>query len=586
MYASPAPYESDYKGRTAQTCFTPCADFLGCPPPTPTYDEFVKWGQSAATSPFLNSDQFKRTSEQLAISIGAGLAVAAAIPLASIAPALLIGVPTAAMVAEWALDGGVVALASVSPFMQAVSGLAAFAAVVAIVLAAITIAIMKGISVISAAQLPGQLAELIVDARTNSIDASTLVSSSEGATSLYTIFVSATLPEPAFATCDNAGGLPQGVTFTGDFYFALTGTRTCLNPTAIAPASAIDPQFIVKQSGGTIETTSPTIAYSDHDGVATTTRLVRTWFVTTVNGATTQALAMHYIDWNGKKQNAWLLGSSDRGFAFVTFTPPADATTTLSPDTCVSAGLCSAGPSINYRGSDGRLYTASVRGYTPAIGTPKYTVGVSGAVGVEGAEVAFGANGYTLSDAVGPVTRTWQFQKEGCFEGNTPCTTIDPVTLKVVPAYSEPLTGDDVKHTFTLAGNYLVKLTATDSRKVSVSLEFRVIVENVAPTLTVRPACPANPAPGPLCDQRTVFRGDEVQVIGAFKDPGAKSTLAVSVNWGDGTTDRKCISPDAPCIANSASPLSWPRTTRSRRPTGSPHPTPTPRRAPTTARSR
>ena len=81
------------------------------------------------------------------------------------------------------------------------------------------------------------------------------------------------------------------------------------------------------------------------------------------------------------------------------------------------------------------------------------------------------------------------------------------------------------------------------------------MVENVAPTLRLRPACLSNPVPGPLCDSRTVSRGDAVQVTGVFKDPGAKSTLAVSVNWGDGSSDSKCISPDTVFIANSPNPL-------------------------------
>ena len=197
------------------------------------------------------------------------------------------------------------------------------------------------------------------------------------------------------------------------------------------------------------------------------------------------------------------------------------------------------------------------QGLYPGHRHPKYTVGVSGAVGVEGAEVSFGANGFTLSDAVGPVVHTWQFQKGGCFSGNTPCTIPDPITHLQSPDYSTPLTGDDVKYTFTLAGNYLVKLTATDSRKVSAvdgvpgrGGERRADADGAS-----RLSRPSTLARAPLCDQRTVFRGDEVQVIGSFKDPGAKSTLAVTVNWGDGSTDSKCISPDAPCIANSANPL-------------------------------
>lgn len=39
---SPAPYADEYKGYNAPTCINPVIGISL--PPTPTYDEFVKWG--------------------------------------------------------------------------------------------------------------------------------------------------------------------------------------------------------------------------------------------------------------------------------------------------------------------------------------------------------------------------------------------------------------------------------------------------------------------------------------------------------------------------------------------------------------
>ena len=63
-YRSPAPYGSEYTGYNHPTCFAPCTSFLGCNPPTPSYDQFVKWGEAAASYSLLNSEQFARAVAQ------------------------------------------------------------------------------------------------------------------------------------------------------------------------------------------------------------------------------------------------------------------------------------------------------------------------------------------------------------------------------------------------------------------------------------------------------------------------------------------------------------------------------------------
>ena len=169
---------------------------------------------------------------------------------------------------------------------------------------AIVIAVMVGISVINASELPGQLAELINDARTTTHDAKDLTDTTDGATTFFAIFVGATLPEPDFRACDNANpGLPPGITVTAGI-LTYVGAP-CLNPSAIPPPDATDLQFLVGEQGGTTVTQSPTIGYRDAEtGAATTARLSKNWFVTTANGTTTQRLRIEYTDWEGKTQNA------------------------------------------------------------------------------------------------------------------------------------------------------------------------------------------------------------------------------------------------------------------------------------------
>ena len=305
------------------------------------------------------------------------------------------------MIAAWAEEGVDVLVTSLAPFAEALSGVAAAAAVVAVVIFAITAAVIQGMHVISASELPGQLAELITDSYTTTVDPSTLLTSSEGGTSLYTIFVGAIIPEPLPTICDNSGGLPPGVTFSGDFY-EVPQFPPCLNAPAIPEAAALDPQFLVKRSGGTTETTASTITFKDSAGVATTARLSKNWFVAQANGITAQTLRLEYTDWDGKDQNAWLLGNPTDGYAFVTYSVPDTSSQTLDTDTCVSQGLCSAGLSIEYVGADGYDYSARVRAYSPAVGSPKFSGPASSANGIEGSPMSFDANGFTLTDPWGP----------------------------------------------------------------------------------------------------------------------------------------------------------------------------------------
>ena len=162
---------------------------------------------------------------------------------------MLVGIPTAVQIASWAEEGVDIVVTSLTPFAEAASGVVAAAAVVAIVVFAIVTAVVEGMRVISAAELPGQLAELITDSYTTTVDPTTLLTTSEGGTSLYTIFIGDILPEPLPTICDNSGGLPPGVTFELATSTNCRSSPPCMNAPAIPEASALDAQFLVKRDG-------------------------------------------------------------------------------------------------------------------------------------------------------------------------------------------------------------------------------------------------------------------------------------------------------------------------------------------------
>ena len=120
---------------------------------------------------------------------------------------------------------------------------------------------------------PANWPQLIVDARTTSTDPATLLSGTNGASDLFSLFVGATLPTPTDQTCDNSAGIPPGVTVTG-LTFAPGSFPACLNPTAIPPATSTDPQFAVQAKGGVLSSTTSSITWKDaasathHDGAA------------------------------------------------------------------------------------------------------------------------------------------------------------------------------------------------------------------------------------------------------------------------------------------------------------------------------
>ena len=164
----------------------------------------------------------------------------------------------------------------------------------------------------------------------------------------------------------------------------------------------------------------------------------------------------------------------------------------------------------------------------------------------EGSPQSFSANGFSFTDAVGPLTYQWRFQNGGCNFGTGGCMGPDPNgTIQLVPSYGAPVSGESITHSWTLAGTFLVELTAIDSRGIKGSKEFPVTVENVPPTLGVDGECILDPAGIPFfsCNPRTRTLGESARMSGSFGDVGTGTYNRLTINWGDGAVDSQCISP-------------------------------------------
>jgi hypothetical protein len=537
LYRSPAPYGSDYTGYNDQTCFTPCTSFLGCTPPTPSYDQFVKWGDADANNSLMSSAQYVQAAGTLATGLAFGGAVVGAgltgVAVSSALSGVLVGSalqeaiwPFLGSTIEEIVEEGVMTATEAAEFAGELTA-SAVGAVVSVVIVALTIAIMGGITVANAAALPGKLASLVTSARTTPLDPASLLSDSNGGSSLYSLFVGATLPVPVNQTCDNSGAtVPPGLTILpGSSPIIIEPLVPCLNPTPIPSPSSTDPQFVVQAKDATTQTVSPTITLKDTSlGSTTTARLSGNWFITQYSGVPlpAQTLRIWYTDWNGTEQNAWLVGNATDGYDFVGFAVSTGASTPVDPSTCKANNVCWSSSSIDYLDSGGNKYSASVRGYAPSTGSPSYSTPI------EGSPVTFKAGGFAPGSATGSVTYTWQFQQAGC---GIPCVNVDTKTMTSGPAYTDPVSGDTATYTWQTSGSYLVSLTAADAAGAQVNDTFTISVGDAPPKVTVSPACPlATP-----CDARIGSVGTSMVVTGTIIHTGTLDNETATVNWGDGS---------------------------------------------------
>ncbi|HEX2517347.1 MAG TPA: hypothetical protein VH257_21775, partial [Chloroflexota bacterium] len=545
-YRSPAPYADEYKGYNSPTCYGPELQIVPNPP-APKFDDFVKYGQAVTNDALLDSQAYKDTALRFGTALGLAVGVAAL----AYAPVALSASGSLALVTSIFPYYGVVSEVTGLAAGSMTAVIAGYAAGALVVIAALTVAIIQALTIIDEAKLPEKLASLIDDARTTPPAASTLVSAT-GASSLTSLFVGATLPPPSNRSCDNSDPLARaGVTILkGGPYLQILSSNWCLNPTRIRSASEFDPRFAVTAQGATVPTVSPTITWQDGaTGGPATARLSQGWFVRQADGKdVAQSLRFDYTDWDGKARSAWLLAPEDGSYKFLGYTR---SDSSIDSTTCLSDKKCFLSPTIEYVGGDGTKYSASVQPYAPPGGIPRYATATTGApkygtAAVEGSPLTFEANGFAPAGAKPPVVYSWRFQQEGCQGG--PCQVIpqNPTPGQITlgpggmqggaPAYSDPVSGATVSHTWGASGVFSVELTATDSAALIGTTTFTVPVGNVPPTLSLTP-CAAAP-----CPARTGDPGAPLPLAGGFTDPGAYNNQTVTIDWGDGSRDSGCLS--------------------------------------------
>jgi uncharacterized protein YjbI with pentapeptide repeats len=497
-----------------QDCFVPCQNSSGCPPPTPSYDNFVEWGATDATDTDFSAPDYATAARNIGIGVGIGLAAGVAVPgvilAANAAVAGLIAIGAVGVLP--AGSGGLAGIIGLTSAFTAGAVAGSVAALVLFVVLAVVVAVFYSINLFNANSLPGQLATLITNAPTSASkpDLSAILGDSSKAPALYGLFVGATLPTPSNTTCDNS------------LTTSIIGTTPapCLNAPPIPSATSTDATFSIQQQGTTTTGDANSISWKDTEQNTTTTgRLNGNWFIDQVTNAagttsTVQTLRMQYTDWNGTERTAYVVDFPTDGYKFVGFTTPGPSNPPVNWKTCVSDGTCFYSSSIDYVGTDGKNYSATIVPPPVPVVAPTWSANP-----LEGSPMTFNAHGF--SPAGSTLTYQWQFQVPGsnCVSG---CSN-----------FTAPISGNPVSYTWPTSGNLQVQLTATDTQNRSTVDTFVVSVGDVPPTLTLAPACPNTPA----CDTHTVALGSTTSLQGTITHAGSADTESATVNWGDGAVD-------------------------------------------------
>lgn len=369
-YRSPAPYAEEYQGYQVQTCFTPCTSWV-CEPPRPSYDNFARWGEAEATAGLRESGHIANaaviastlTQNRAVSGVATGLALTGA--LAGVYSALG---PLAVSVITPGL-----AMVAVS---SAVTVAAATVAVVLLVVGAVVGAVMAGMSFAEELATPAKLADLIVAARQAVYDLPAMLKTSDGATTLFSLFSETTLPVPRTdKSCDNTvipvalyGSTAQDqVTIRDGMGHVVTvSTYPCLNPTAVPGPTAADPHFLVRSMATqrVRQIASFPLELAGRDGQPDRVYSLRTsgnWLVVTdADGVEHQALDVNFTDWDGRARTASISRTGSSGYTFRGVTEKGVAQG-VDPDTCEADLTCWSGD-LHYLGPDGQRYSAQLVG--------------------------------------------------------------------------------------------------------------------------------------------------------------------------------------------------------------------------------
>ena len=373
-YVPPSPESDQYQSNlyynagqgAPQTCFTPCTNLLGCLPPTPTETDFVNWGTADAGDAY-NTAGWTAAANNVAQGYGFAAAVVGAqvsvgLGFSGALASLIGGTSIAEVVAplDVLLSSGIVSDGAAT-LAGAQAGVAAgsIGGVAAIILVAIAIGVIQGVNVINAAELPGELAQLIATAPAATPDLAAMIGQPSSTTELFSLFIGATLTEPNLTICDNSAL----IVVSGGAQ--LNNPAPCLNAPPVVAASSNDPTFRITKEGSGTTTTSSTLDWTDQAQQTTNSAYVSgNWWVDNEASPAAsfklQLLDVHYTDWTGHEQLAWLADNPTTGYEFITGQP--GVASSIDSTTCLSAGTCAASSSIEYVGTDGVHATATLAG--------------------------------------------------------------------------------------------------------------------------------------------------------------------------------------------------------------------------------
>ncbi|CAN5401761.1 hypothetical protein BH20ACI1_BH20ACI1_02820 [soil metagenome] len=280
-YTPPAPYTYE----RSSACYG-LAGYFSSPSP-PSFEEFQQFGSVIAYGDLVTPEAQNvsaQTTINIGIGVGAGLAavggtVGAAVGATLTFSALTAILPFAAFSQTvLGLSGASIFGAQTAAFAASTSsgaiGATALTGTVAIVILALTAAVMQGIQVADASQLPGKLQDALNQAQNNTFTPFDFVYDDVSMQQIYSEFLASTLPD-----------------FPG---------------TGVPPISSNDRQISVRLNNSTVYSTTSSIVYLDWSNVCHEARLSGGWFVNknTQTNVEKQTLSIQYLDWNNKPRIA------------------------------------------------------------------------------------------------------------------------------------------------------------------------------------------------------------------------------------------------------------------------------------------
>ena len=512
-YTPPAPLQSSYSATNNAVCYGPCPFGTECNPLGPSYDQLVQFGAADVQNQLFDTPAAANLAREVAVGVAGAAGTAAAIVSLS-----LLGVVTGA-VSDAALGPASTAL---FPFAASLGVTAAGVGALAVI--AIAGAILVGyyaVQLFNAAQVPSQIATLIGDA-SSTASLNGAASNSTEMQGLYSLFIGAALPAPDAGTCNE-----------------------CLNAPAIPAESSTDPEFVLQQNTGTASnptlgaaTDSPTMSWKDSvDSVTNSAYLSGNWFVESTTNAsgtsTAQSLRIHYTDWHGNGQTAWLEDWPNVNYKFVIISDQSSSGTAVDPSTCLADKTCAVSSSIDFVGTDGKEYQATVINPAPIVGTPQF----SSSTVTEGAPVQLSM--VATSPVGSAVSGSFTIQDKPV-DPSLSITICENAQLQVIPCSSPTVTvsGNPVTYTFPTSGPFTVNANAVDAAGRVAHATTTVNVADVAPTVSLDATCNSTvflPCVGTV--NRTINPpGSSVSLAGSVLHAGSEDVESVSINWGDGST--------------------------------------------------